>query len=132
MFITLTPGMLTQWELLLENNSLLPVGECQEQFAMIEVLTISMMNPSFTEGTMFLLNLAEMCSNTFWINLGRVESNLKLQPTPVTQAVVDLLWMIKDRCALLEFVLTVMVRSGELITGMFKSVAITGSGLTIM
>ena len=53
---------------------------------------------------------------------------MKSLATMVTQAVVDSLKMIKVRCALLEFVLTVMVWPGELTMAMFKSVAITGIG----
>ena len=53
---------------------------------------------------------------------------MKSLATTVTQVVVDSFKMIKVRCALLEFVLTVMVWPGELTMGILKSVAITGIG----
>ena len=80
---------------------------------------------------MFTAHSTKMCFNTTWINLGKVESNLRLEATPVTQVVVHSFRMIKVRCASLELLLTGMVRFGELTTGKFKSVAITGIGLTI-
>ena len=128
----MTPGMLKPWEMLLVKNLFLPVGDFQDQFAMMEVTTISHQAwTSFIEVTMFSMKLLITYSSTLWTDLRMVESNSKLQVTTVTQAVVDSSRMIKVRCASLEFVLTVMVHIGELTTGMLKSVAITGIGLTI-
>ena len=74
----------------------MPVGELQEQFAMIGAQIILMIEwQSFIEGTIKSKHFTKMYSNSIWINLVKVELNSKLDPSSVTQAVVDSLWMIK-------------------------------------